>query len=74
MKENTILPTQQNVSLKLEVGKKLNSFCNHNIYQVIASVEDHSKIIMPSKNYFFIGNKLYVPYNNYVNDEYMEIP
>ncbi|CAI27573.1 Hypothetical protein ERGA_CDS_01210 [Ehrlichia ruminantium str. Gardel] len=74
MKENIELPIQKNFLLKLEVGKKLNSFCNHNIYQAIVRNDNNSEIIMPSKNYFFVGNKFYIPYNNYVNDEYMEIP
>ncbi|QGR02214.1 hypothetical protein EDL79_00705 [Ehrlichia ruminantium] len=74
MKKNTVFPTKHNISLKLEVGNKVNSFCSHNIYKVTAKAEDNSEITMPSKNYFFVGNKFYVPYNNYVNDEYLAIP
>ena len=74
MKKNTPITTNQALSLKLEVGDKLNLFCNSGIYKTKITTEDNTEIIMPSKNYFFAENKLYIPYNNYITDEYIQIP
>ena len=74
MEKNTPININQELRFKLEVGDKLNLFCTHNIYKTKIITEDNTEILMPSKNYFFVGNRLYIPYNNYITDEFLQIP
>ncbi|AHX07323.1 hypothetical protein [Ehrlichia chaffeensis] len=74
MNNNIPITTNQASSFKLKVGENLHGFCNRNIYTVKITTEDNTEIVMPSKNYFFVGDKFYVPYNNYLHDSYLNIP
>ena len=74
MTSNISTPKNYEYSFKLDVGEDLHFFCNHNTHKVKIITEDNTEITMPSKNYFFVGDKFYVPYNNYFYDNYLNIP
>ncbi|KJV65667.1 hypothetical protein [Ehrlichia muris] len=74
MNNNTPIPANQEFSFKLEVGRDLNNLCTGNIYKAKVIDKDNTEIVMPSKSYFFVGDKFYVLYNGYQNDDYLNIP
>ncbi|AAZ68177.1 hypothetical protein [Ehrlichia canis] len=74
MTSNTSIPKNHEYSFKLDIGENLYFFCNHNVHKVKIITEDNTEITMPSKNYFFVGDKFYAPYNNYFYDNYLNIP
>ncbi|AHC38961.1 hypothetical protein [Ehrlichia muris] len=74
MNNNTPIPTNQGFSFKLEVGGDLNNLCTGNIHKAKVIDKDNTEIVIPSKSYFFVGDKFYVLYNGYYNDDYLNIP
>ncbi|AHX04901.1 hypothetical protein [Ehrlichia japonica] len=74
MNNNTPISTNEEFSFKLEVGGDLNNLCTGNIYKAKVIDKDNTEIVMPSKSYFFVGDKFYVLYNGYHNDDYLNIP
>ena len=74
MNNNTPIPANQEFSFKLEVGGDLNNLCTGNIHKAKVIDKDNTEIVIPSKSYFFVGDKFYVLYNGYHNDDYLNIP